>query len=760
MSALSATISGVLRHLRGGPWRKAGLEGRKAGAMMRDYPIVKDVVLVGGGHAHALVARMWAMQPMAGVRLTLINPNPAAPYTGMLPGHIAGHYARDAMMIDLVRLARHAGARLILDSAVGLDRDARQVRLQSGRAIAYDLCSIDIGIASDLPRVRGFAEFAHAAKPLGDYARAWEAYLPRASAAPHLVLIGAGVGGVELALASHHRLTAMGRAPHITIVQKGARALNGVGKIARAMLLDALRAAGITLITGAEPAEITADSVILTDARRLRSEFTLAVAGARGQGWLESTGLRTADGHIDVGPDLRSSDGAVFAVGDCAHLSFAPRAKAGVYAVRAAPILAHNLRASLLGQPLRKFAPQRDYLKLISLGGAQAVADKWGLPLRGPWLWRLKDKIDRDFMEKFAGYPTMPRPALPANAVAGLAEAMGEKPLCGGCGAKLGAAELSTALRALPAPRRDDVLSAHGDDAAVLRAGSGVQVITTDHLRSFGLDPAIMAQIAATHALGDIWAMGAAPQAALAQVTLPAAAPEKSAQMLAEVMAAAAGVITAAGADMVGGHSAVGGELSIGFTITGLASAAIMKGGAQAGDALILTKPIGSGVIMAAEMALARLDGLILGEVVARCVALMLRGQASASRLLPPQAHAMTDVTGFGLAGHLLEMLEGAGLGATLDARAIPIMEGAAELAAVGYSSSLLPANIAAHGARVDGAAGPLANLMFDPQTAGGLLAAVPADLAQDLVMALCAQGDSAAIIGTIVKGPSRITLG
>ena len=301
--------------------------------MQTTYPIVKDIVLVGGGHTHALVARMWAMQPQAGVRLTIINPNPAAPYTGMLPGYIAGHYTRAEMMIDLFRLARHAGARLILDSAVGLDRGARHVLLQSGRTIPYDLCSIDIGISSDLPNVAGFAQFGHAAKPLGDYARAWQAFLARDISAPHLVLIGAGVGGVELALASQHRLRAIGRAPHITLVQRHARALNGVGDMARAMLLDQLRAAGITLLTGAEPAEIAAGNVTLTDGRTLPSDFTLAVAGTRGQSWLSQTGLDLMDGHITVTPTLRSSDPAIFAAGDCANLAFAPRAKKLEYGV-------------------------------------------------------------------------------------------------------------------------------------------------------------------------------------------------------------------------------------------------------------------------------------------------------------------------------------------------------------------------------------------------------------------------------------------
>ncbi len=727
---------------------------------MQSYPIVKDIVLLGGGHAHALVAKMWAMTPLAGVRLTLIDPNPAAPYTGMLPGHVAGHYPQDAMMIDLVRLARHAGARLILGRAIGLDRAARRVLLQDGRALPYDLCSIDVGIASDLPKVAGFAQFGHAAKPLGDYARAWAAFLAMGLPRPNLVLIGAGVGGVELALASAHRLRSLGCVPSVTLVQRGARALDGVGPIARTMLLAELRSAGITLLTGAEPAELTATEVILSDGRRLPSDFTLAVAGTRGQGWLAETGLHLDGGHITVTPDLRSSDPAIFAAGDCAHLGFAPRAKAGVYAVRAAPILAHNLRAALQGQPLRAFAPQRDYLKLISLGGRRAVADKWRLPLRGRWLWRVKDKIDRDFMAKFADYPAMPLPEVPPNAVQGLAGAMGAQPMCGGCGAKLGAAELHSALRDLPKPRRADVLAARGDDAAVLQhSAGGVQVITTDHLRSFGLDPALMARIAATHALGDIWAMGAAPQAALAQITLPPASPDIASQMLAEVMTAATAVMQSAGADMVGGHSALGDTLSIGFTVTGLAPRPIAKGGAQVGDALILTKPLGSGVIMAAEMAMARLDGMILGQAVTAALAQMLRGQAAAAQLLSPITHAMTDVTGFGLAGHLLEMLDAGQVGADLRLADIPLLQGAADLAAAGFGSSLLPANRAAHGLRVDGASGALADLLHDPQTCGGLLAAVPPDRAQAVLERLRLGGDQAAIIGHITAGAQRIRL-
>lgn len=725
---------------------------RKAAEL--DYPLVKDVVLIGGGHAHALVARMWAMDPTPGVRLTIINPDPAAPYTGMLPGLIAGHYTQDEIMIDLVRLARFAGARLILDRVTGIDRDHKQVILQNRPPVPYDLLSIDIGITSDLPQVAGFAEHGYAAKPLGDYAQAWAAFIARDLDQPNLVLIGAGVGGVELALASAHRLRS--KFAKITLIQRSETALAGVGAVARAMLLDALRKAGVTLITGAEPAAIMADRVILQDGREVASDFTLAVAGARAQGWLDQTGLRLQNGFVTVSPTLQSSDPLIFAAGDCADLSFAPRAKAGVYAVRAAPVLLHNLRAALQQRPLRAFAPQRDYLKLVSLGGQSALADKWGLPLRGAWLWRQKNRIDRAFMAKFADYPAMAGLALPRHPIAGLPEAMGVQPLCGGCGAKLGAEDLAQGLRALPAPKRTDVLSGRGDDAAILRMGQGVQVITTDHLRAFSCDPALMGRIAAIHALGDIWAMGAAPQAALAQITLPAASGAMGARILADVMGAAAAVFAAHGADMVGGHSTTGAELTVGFTVTGLAARAITKGGAMAGDALILTKPLGSGAIMAAEMAMVRVQDMVLGEVVAGAMAQMCRAQGGAAAILS-DAHAMTDVTGFGLGGHLLEMLAASHVSAELTA--IPAMTGAMDLIAKGIGSSLLPANMAASEGRIIGATPAQLALLNDPQTAGGLLAAVPRDQADDLVARLQAGGDQAAIIGDLRSGAPIITV-
>ncbi|MDT8857054.1 selenide, water dikinase SelD [Paracoccaceae bacterium Fryx2] len=722
-------------------------------------PLVRDLVLIGGGHAHALVLRMWGMDPLPGVRLTVINPGPVAPYTGMLPGHVAGHYGRDDLMIDLVPLARHAGARVVLDRAAGIDRAARRVLLEGRGPLPYDVASIDIGIGSDLPDLPGFAEHAVAAKPLGGYAERWAAFVAEGRACPRLVVIGAGVGGVELALASAHRLRGAGVSPEVVLLEQAGVALPGIGAGARAALLAHLDRLGVRLLTAARPARIEAGAVVLEDGRVLPSDFTLSVAGARPQGWLADTGLVLTDGFVSVGPTLQSSDPAIFAAGDCAHLAHAPRPKAGVFAVREAPVLMHNLRAALSGGAMRRYQPQRDYLKLISTGGKGAVADKAGLRLDGAWLWHWKDRIDRRFMAKFAAYPAMAAAPLPAVVALGLREALAGAPLCGGCGAKVGAADLAVALRALPAPQRAEVVSGPGNDAAVLQQGAGFQVLTTDHLRAFTLDAGLMARIAATHALGDIWAMGAAPQSALAQVTLPRMSPRMQTETLREIMTAAAAVFREAGADVLGGHTSVGAELTLGFSVTGVAGRIIAKGGARPGDALILTKPLGTGTILAAEMAMKRLPGLMLGEVVAAAFAGMLRPLGPAAAILAPEARAMTDVTGFGLAGHLLEMLDDSGCAATLDAAAIPLLPGAEALAAAGVASSLAPANRAACAPRMAFAESPRAALLFDPQTAGGLLAAVPGARAEALLEELRLAGDTAAIIGRVTEGAAFATL-
>jgi selenide,water dikinase len=692
------------------------------------------------------------MRPLPGARLTVINPGPTAPYTGMLPGYVAGHYARDDLMIDLVRLARFAGARLILGAVTGIDRAAQRVHL-ADREIAYDLASINIGITSDLPSLPGFTTHGIGAKPLGHYAQAWVDFLQRAAsnALPaEVAVIGGGVGGVELSLAMAHALQRAGVTAQITVLDRST-ALPGMGKAARAAILAQMVQLGVTLIENAEVREVTAKAVVY-DGGVVASRFTVGAAGARPQGWLASTGLELREGFICVDKALRSSDPLIYAAGDCATLPD-PRPKAGVFAVREAPILFHNLRADLSGTQRKAFRPQSDYLKLISLGRKSAVADKWGLRLAGPWLWRWKDRIDQSFMDKFRALPAMPAPKLPKRAALEVRKSLGAAPICGGCGAKVGGPALARVLADLPTANRPDITHLPGDDAAVLRVGGAELALSTDHLRAFTLDPYVMARIAALHAMGDIWAMGATPQAALAQIILPPLSPALQERWLSEIMQAATDTFTAAGAQIAGGHTTLGAELTLGFSVTGLLEKpAITLAGARPGDALILTKPIGSGTILAGEMATrAR------GEWVAEALQQMSVSQGDAARILAT-AQAMTDVTGFGLAGHLMGLCRASGVCAELSLADIPVMAGAEALATQGIRSSLFPANKEV-AAQMQVGQSARASLLFDPQTAGGLLAAVAPDTASALVNDLKSAGYPAAIIGKISAGAPFITV-
>jgi selenide,water dikinase len=730
--------------------------------MRRSWPAVLDLVLIGGGHTHVLVLKDLAMRPVPGLRVTLVNPGPAAPYSGMLPGHVAGHYPREALMIDLVRLCEAAGARLILGAAEGLDPQRRRIAVPGRPALGYDLASVDIGVGSGLPGVPGLAGAAVPAKPLGPFAEAWSRFTATAPASPRLAVVGAGVAGVELAFAVQHRLAELGRHPQVTLVEAG-RALAGVGPRARARLLHEAAARSIALVEHKAVAAAEPGALILADGARLQADFILVAAGARPQAWLAETGLAVTDGFLTVGPTLQTSDPAVFAAGDCAHLAHDPRPKAGVFAVRAAPVLAANLRAAATGQGrLRPYHPQRDYLKLVSLGGRAALADRAGLAPAGPALWRLKDHIDRRFIARLTDLPRMPAPPLPGPAMArGLAARIAARPRCTGCGAKLGPGTLATALAALPPAREPAIITGAGDDAAVLRLGDTLQAQSADLLRAVTGDAHLMGRIAAVHALGDLWATGATPQTALALAILPEAAPSIQAAMLAEATDGAAQVFAAAGAAIVGGHSAAGAEFTLGFAVTGRCGprGAIGKGGARPGDALVLTKPLGTGTILAALMAGTTRPDLILGESVAAAFASMTALPLAAAPALAAAARAMTDVTGFGLAGHLAEMLRASDCAATLSLGAIPLLPGAATLAEAGEASSLAPENRAALDGLIEAPDDPRLPLLWDPQTAGGLLAAVPAETAPTLLATLAAAGEHAALIGRIESGPPHITV-
>lgn len=732
-------------------------------------PVLRDIVLVGGGHSHVGVLRSFAMRPLPGVRLTLICTDTDTPYSGMLPGYIAGHYGFDEVHIDLRRLAEFAGARYYRDEVTGIDRAERRVRCRLRPPVAYDVLSINVGSTPRLDGVPGALEHAVPVKPIRRFNERWLALFERVrshAGATVIAVVGAGAAGVELTLAMQYRLCnerlAQGRDPdelRFHLFSAGSEILPTHNAAVRRAFESVLAARGVSVHRGAEVERVDAGSLLTASGERFEADEIVWVTQAGGAAWLAGTGLALDEaGFIRVNEFLQTeTDPRVFAAGDCASIRGHKLEKAGVFAVRMGPPLAESLRRSVTGRALLRYRPQQRWLALISTGDRHAVASRGALYLRGDWVWRWKDWIDRRFMRKFTEFAAMPE-AAPANGEAlPLDEAEKTQAIsavamrCGGCGAKVGASVLSRALAGLQPIMRDDVLIGLDapDDAAVLRVPPGKAVVhTVDFFRAFIDDPWLFGRIAAHHALGDLYAMGAEPQSATAIATVPPGLESKVEDDLRQMMAGAVAVLNEAGCALVGGHTGEGRELALGFAVNGLIDAqlagALTKGGLRPGDALILTKPVGTGTLFAAH-ARPRSGVVCRGRWIdAALESMQVSNRAAAHCLLAHGATACTDLTGFGLLGHLLEMTRPSAVDAELDLNALPLLDGAADMAAAGILSSLQPANVRLRRALRNQEAAlshPNYPLLFDPQTAGGLLAGVPADRAEACLAELRAHG-------------------
>jgi selenide,water dikinase len=726
---------------------------------MTSAPIVKDLVLIGGGHSHVIVLKRFGMRPMAGVRVTLIGRDVETPYSGMLPGFVAGHYGFDDVHIDLGPLSRFANARFYHDEAIGLDTKAKTVICRDRPAVPYDVLSIDIGSTPQMHDVPGAAASVVPVKPISNFCARWQALVQRVEASDRpmaIGVVGGGAGGTEMLLAMQHglrsRLASRNRNADrlgFHLFTAGDEPLQTHNPEVRAAFMRVFRERGVVLHANSRVVRVDGDVLHTDDGGVHELDEILWVTQAGTQSWMGEAGLATdALGFVAVHPTLEStSHPGIFAAGDCAAVLEHPREKAGVFAVRQGPPLTENLRRALRGLALKPFIPQRKFLSLVSTGDKYAVASRGGTrALEGAWVWRWKDWIDRRFMNKFADLPQMDRHASPALAT-GLADADALEAIstlamrCGGCGAKVGATVLARVTNELePAPRDDVLVGLHEpDDAAVVTVPDGKAVVhTVDAFRAMVDDPYLFGRIAANHALGDVFAMGAEPQTALAIATLPYGIESKVEDTLRQMMAGAMEVLADADTALVGGHTSEGAELALGFAVNGLidAGAILRKSGMRPGDRLVITKAIGTGTLLAADM-----RHQARGRWIAAALDSMLQSNRSAAACLHRHAaSSCTDVTGFGLLGHLLEMVKASGVDVELELGAIPYLDGAIETVARGITSSLQPQNLRLRRAVKDlerVAGDPRYPLLFDPQTAGGLLASVPQERADDCVQEL-----------------------
>ncbi len=731
--------------------------------------VERDLVFIGGGHTHALVLKQFGMKPIDGVRLTLISEQTLTPYSGMLPGFVAGHYSYLDAHIDLNRLCQWANVRFIRGTVTGIDADANTVCVNTGDSgvndhegslnLQYDQLSIDVGSTPDLS-IPGARDHAVGVKPVSHFGEIWNKLLQASteSVSGEWGVVGAGAGGVELVLGMAQRLK-----KHSTLkfhlLYSGEHVLRGYPDKVVSVAEKFLKKNNITLHPGFRVSEVRADGLVSTDGTKVSLDKSIWCTGAAAAGWLAATGLEVSErGFIAVNEYLQSkSHSNVFAVGDCSDMLSDPRPKAGVYAVRQAPFLADNLRAvcsvqssSNKRQSLKPLKLQTDFLSLLSLGEKTAVGCRGGFTASGRWVWQLKDNIDQKFMRKLNEPGAKMPMAAPAMDVMH----------CAGCGSKLGSDIIAGNLAELSVYQNEAVTPALGkaEDASLWRVGDGkLAVQSIDGFRSFTEDYWRFGKICVNHALSDLYAMGATPVSAQVWLNLKHAHPRIQKRDHRLLMASITHALNEQQTTLAGGHSSEGLETHVALVANGEVAPdhAVEKNSAKPGDALVLTKALGTGLILAADMQ-AKAPAIATD---AAFDSMLQSNRLIASALNSHNVSAATDVTGFGLLGHLLEMLNSTDLQATLTLTDIPLLDGAFDLSSAGFRSTLYPhlQVYLQHCVVAEELDKHRLDVLLDPQTSGGLLIALPQSNAENLI----AEFPESVIIGrvdSVVSASAKLT--
>jgi selenide,water dikinase len=325
----------------------------------------------------------------------------------MVPGFLQGVYTEAELTLDLAWLAGRVGARLVEAMAWRIDVIGRAVDA-GGTLLPFDVLSLDVGADPAGLDVPGAREHAVTIRPMRQ-AVSLRARIDALGGAARgnplrVVVAGAGAGGVEVALAVHRRIHAVGARPEVALVEAAPQVLPDYAAPVRQRAARILARRGIAVTTGRAVDRVDGERVRLTGGARLPADLIIWLAGAAGPGLLAGSGLPLdARGFLLVDAGLRAADGSpVWAAGDCATLSDHPETpKAGVYAVRQGPVLARNLRAAFGDGTPCAYVPQKTFLSLLNTADGKALLRWHGVVSHSRFAWWLKDRIDRRFVRRY-----------------------------------------------------------------------------------------------------------------------------------------------------------------------------------------------------------------------------------------------------------------------------------------------------------------------------------------------------------------------
>ncbi|MDC1022998.1 selenide, water dikinase SelD [Alphaproteobacteria bacterium] len=695
-----------------------------------EKPITNDLILVGGGHSHLILIMQFSKKIIEGTRITLISNEIDIPYSGMIPGFIEGTYSWRDSHIDLYKLASRLNIRFIHSKVIKISSQNKEVHFNNRPAIKFDILSINSGIQSNYNNIKGAKKYCVPVKPISRLANNFFGEIKDTNA---IAFIGGGAGSVELALALRKRYIT--DKPHlkITIITGKNGLLSSFPKQLKQTSKNTLKEFSINIIENTEVIEVKHNKIIMSDEKILYIDKCILSTNAMAPDWLKDTDIKLNNkGFIVVNNAFQTNNDFIFAAGDIVDFDNQNFKKAGVYAVRSGKPLAQSIKSYIKNKVGKNYKFSKNYLALIGLSNGYTIGTKYNFSYSSRFNSFLKKYIDQRFINKFNKLNYMKNKnmlniineSIPFLKILSQKNSNEINPMqCRGCGAKVPFAALKNTLA--------KNITATSDDASSILNYPNL-FHTIDMINAIISDPYLLGKIAANHSLSDIIAVKSNPISALMILQLPLSRPNINSRDLEQVSLGAKEIFDKHNCPINGGHTMIGKDNDpvIGFTITGESKYTKNKNydnyKLKNNDVLVLTEKIGSGIIFAG-INNNMIDSHYQNDVISQ----MTIGNFLFSSISQDlNILSMTDITGFGLANHLLNLIkrDNNKSGLTIFPQKIPIFSGVKEAIDRNVKSSLFQSNYDTAIKHIIYGREKLLidEILYDPQTVGGLAFVIP----------------------------------
>ena len=675
----------------------------------------KQLVLIGGGHANVQVLKKLCMNEYRGLNLILISEGYEAIYSGMTPGYIKKFYSLDDISIDLQRLCFNAGATFIKDKVINLDCENRKVNLKNNPSVSFDVLSINSGSISN-NRITSLNNDSKiiSVKPISSLIANLSHIdnLVENSSRKKVSIVGGGVAAFELSFALYKRYNGnislnIISSPLLAEKNLNISTINRLKKIAKNL--------GINLISN-QVITISNSEIALDNEDKILSDCVLLSTGASLPDWLEKSDLEKTENFIAINHQLQSlKHKNIFVTGDAATIKNYKRSKSGVMAVRQGEVLKENLFLFLLKKPLKKFKPQNNWLYLIGTHKNSAVLNYFNFSFSGNWCWQLKKIIDLNFMRKFSFSEQngMNKKIYNLNNFNDYTPKM----YCQGCGSKV---SKNTLINFLSNQNNNKELS----DSTEIKFEQSAVLQTIDHIKLFkSINPYDFGIISYLHSQNDILSAGGSVHSLSVSIGVPFSENLVESFYLEYFMRGIQIEASKDDAYLAAGHSYQTEEPAVTITMNGSIKQKSKKYLANEGNLIYLSKPLGTGYLLAAYFQNSQL--LSISDFEKLLKYLKTSNDSAAKSGFSYGSQLMTDISGFGLASHLGDICQSSNLSAKIDLNKDILINDKLEILNNFESSGYKNNHLSSFDSIDINENHPLIKIIFDPQTNGPLLMAI-----------------------------------